>query len=254
MILAWKRNSRATSRRDGGPLLKTFSQKYPYFIFILNNFLFSLHPKYTRTFHPFSFSPHFYSFFYLFFDPQKVTSPSRAPKGEGQQGAPNKDRSRHVPTRHHHGQAPGPHHGGDQQGPTPVENRAGKRGVRFPLRGKGECQGKRRRTGYFVSLPYFSPTFLPFPFFPMRQSENEVHFHSVPFPLFPSFPLSLIISAPPYSTNYLWRTCRYKIKFDIELCNVAGIQGLYGLHFKKVNGSVWLFRSLSIYLIDRMKL
>lgn len=46
----------------------------------------------------------------------------------------------------------------------------------------------------------------------------------------------------------------YKMKFDIEVCSIAGIAGLYGLHFKRVNGSVWLFRSLSIYLIDRMKL
>ena len=47
---------------------------------------------------------------------------------------------------------------------------------------------------------------------------------------------------------------RHKIKFDIELCGISGLQGLYGLHFKRGNGSTWLFRSLTIHLIDRMKL
>lgn len=46
----------------------------------------------------------------------------------------------------------------------------------------------------------------------------------------------------------------HKIKFDIEICSVAGLHGLYGLYFKRGNGSTWLFRSLSIHLVDRMKL
>jgi len=46
----------------------------------------------------------------------------------------------------------------------------------------------------------------------------------------------------------------HKLKFDIEICNIAGLHGLYGLHFRRVTGSTWLFRSLTIHLVDRMKL